>query len=142
MNSDNDLDQFRLPTQAIAIPSMAPRIVSAKLADEWFIKGPIPGTWLLKADELPGKYTHRVAWVILYVRGLQGRDSVALERFHFSRFGVKKDSARRALERLQKAGLIQYVRLGQKFKVSILSVSSYTDQSTPSVDFQSSEGSD
>jgi len=120
--SDSDLDRFRLPPQTFKIPLKAARIVAVKQSDEWFIKGPIPGEWLVKADKLSGRYNLRVALTIQYVRGLQGSNSIVVERFHFNRFGVKKDSARRALERLKEAGLIEYAKEGQKFKVTILTI--------------------
>lgn len=120
LNSDCDLERFRLPSQVFKNPPSAPRVIPVQRSGEWFIRGPLPGAWLLQADQLPGKYNLRVALAIQYVHGLRKGSPIILDRFHFDRFGVKKDSARRALERLKEAGLIDYVKAGQKFRVTIL----------------------
>ena len=94
---------------------------------EWFILGRIPGSWIGKASSLPGDHTLHVALAIWHVKGFSGKSNkVVLERFHFDRFNVGVDSTRRALERLQKAGLIKYTRDGHRHQVTILPVTPET----------------
>jgi len=71
---------------------------------------------------------HKIYRNQLRYNGFQKKNKVVLERFHFDRLGVKKDSARRALNRLQAAGLIEYTKDGRKYKVTILSVKSQADE--------------
>ena len=113
-----DLDSIRLPLEMVRISKFQ------CIQTEWFIKGPIPGAWILKAATLHGDYTIRVALAICYAQGMASGKDVILDRFHFNKFQIKKDSARRALQRLQKAGLISYHKKGQKFVVTILDVRS------------------
>ena len=115
-----NLDEIRLPDRVYPVIQNETNIAGIK--DEWFISGPIPGQWISQASNLSGNYTLHVALAIQYVNGLTKKSNkIVVERFHLARFGVKKDSARRALKRLQEAGLIEYTKTGQKFKVTILS---------------------
>ena len=122
----NSLEEIRLPnTVCPPIPKKDVEIVEGE--KEWFVRGPIPGLWISKASSLPGNHTLHVALAIWYVKGLSGSSNkIILDRFHFDRFNVGIDSTRRALERLQEAGLIEYKRVGHKHKVTILSVRSET----------------
>ena len=116
----DSLEQIRLPdTICPSVPKKDVDIV--EIEDGWFVRGPIPGLWISKASKLPGGHTLHVALAIWHVIGFSGKSNkVILERFHLDRFGVKKDSARRALEQLQEAGLIKYTKVGQRFKIKIL----------------------
>jgi len=119
-----DIEQLRIhDVKLAAAPIMTQAINVAEAEEEWFIKGPIPGPWISKAANLGGDHTLHVALTIQYVRGLKPKSTtVLLERFHFDRLGVQNDSTRRALRRLQEAGLIEYRKVGQKFHVAILPV--------------------
>ena len=120
------LDQIKLGIEIPVLPKKTTDVTEER--NGWYVKGPIPGAWISKAAQLSGDHTLHVALAIQYVRGLYEVESkekcniIAIKRFHFDRFGVKKDSTRRALERLQEAGLIKYTKDGQKFKVTILPV--------------------
>lgn len=117
-----NVEDFRLPFDVIPSPSIQKNI---SRQPSWFIKGPIPGPWILKALTLKGEFTPFVALAIWYVRGMSPENSdLVLKRYHFNKFDVKKDSARRALMRLQKAGLITYDKTGHKFLVTILDTKS------------------
>lgn len=111
-----DIDQLRLKSGTFQVPS---KIVIERNPSERFIKGPIPIPWLVRAASLPGKYTLRTALVIFYVQGFEQSKKFMLDRFHFDLFGIKKDSARRSLERLRQAGLIGCVKVGRKFRVTV-----------------------
>ena len=113
-----NFEQLQLPDNLWQVPKKDIDVVEVEKS--WFIRGPIPGLWIGQASNLPGDHTLHVALAIQYVKGLGKGNKIVLERFHLNRFGVKKDSARRALERLQGAGLIEYTKAGQKYKVTIL----------------------
>lgn len=114
-----DLEQFRLPASISTSLPAKPIKPTVDEIEGWFIRGPLQGDWLVKAMQLTGDFTTSVALAILYVKGLKQGKTVKLERYHLGRFGVKKDSARRALKRLQEAGLISYTKKGQKFTVTV-----------------------
>jgi len=108
-----------------------PTVPAKEKNEDWFVQGKIPGSWLGKAAHLPGGHTFHVAVAIWYVKGL-GKGNIVLDKFIFDRFGVTRNSACRALERLRESGLIEYVKDGHKHSVTILSVESETvpDDST------------
>jgi len=127
MTNTFTLDQIKL--QDFEIPDFPEKAIDVtEENNEWYVKGPIPGAWISKAAHLPGDHTLHAALAIQYVKGLgkvtpkEKCNRIVIKRFHFDRFGVKKDSTRRALERLQEAELIKYTKDGQKFKVTILPV--------------------
>ena len=117
-----DLEAFRLSAGEDHIPNVKRRVSKQRIVpnqtSDWFIKGPIPGSWIGKAANLSGHTLH-VALTIFYVSGLKSSQTIIVGRFHFDRFGVNKDMARRGLIELQKAGLITYSKAGQKFQVTI-----------------------
>jgi hypothetical protein len=123
---DNFVEQFRLPDTVFPKTDKTDAVAdTAGLESGWFIRGPISGDWIGSAAHLPGNHTLHVALAIQYVSGLRNNSKViTLERFHFDRFGVKKDSARRALKRLRAAGLIKYTKVCQKYEVTIISAES------------------
>ena len=126
---DIDIEAFRLPDTApnvkiVELKKIKPKIKSDFSLESWFIQGPLPGSWMETAANLPGHSLH-VALAIWYVRGLaKNKNKIVLERFHLNRFSVKKDSARRALQRLQDAGLIEYHKSGHKFIITVLKATS------------------
>jgi len=78
--------------------------------DTWFI-APISGPWIAEAAKLPGHALH-VALAIMYVHGMKQGQEVILTRYHFDRFHTARGPARRGLDALQQAGLIQYTKDG------------------------------
>ena len=90
---------------------------------DWFIKGPIDGPWISNVCGLSKDNIAGVALAICHAKGIKGKgNDVILDRYIFNRFGVMKDSARRSLERLEEAGLIEWVKSGKKFVITILSI--------------------
>ena len=116
------VDQLRLPDVTVPKTDNVDKMIDTDTIEgDWFIRGPILGSWIGKAAHLGGGHTFHVALAIHYVSGLHRNSrKVTLERFHLDRFGVKKDSARRALDRLREAGLIEYTKVGQKYKVTVI----------------------
>ena len=84
----------------------------------WFIAS-IPGTWIAKAAKLPGHTLH-VALAIMYVHGMKQVQTIELTRRHFNRFSTQRNSTKRGLDWLQEAGLIEYTKVGQKYKVTVI----------------------
>lgn len=85
-----------------------------------FVKGPIPLDWLQAAAQQPGKTLH-VAIAIRYLAGLERSLTVRLRSKVLAGFGVERGSMYRALERLEKLGLITVVRkVGRHPVVSIV----------------------
>ena len=86
----------------------------------YFVKGPIPLDWLEQAARLPGKAlaTGLAVW---FVVGLTGSNTVKLKRKTLNRFGIARQAFYRALEQLERAGLIAVERkLGQSPKITTI----------------------
>ena len=99
-----DLDQFRARRNGELRPAKSTRAPRHK-AGEWFLKGPIPGEWLHRAAELPGRALH-VALALWYLAGVEKRRQVKLTWGVFARFGVSPDAGGRGLVALERAGLV------------------------------------
>jgi hypothetical protein len=74
-----------------------------------FLKGPIPGNWLRIAGALPGKTLH-IGIAIWLVRGVEKRKRFKFTPRWYSWFTLDPHTVRRALLRLQQAGLIRVER--------------------------------
>ena len=121
--TDGLVEQLRLPDGVITRVNNAEKAVNTDKIEGWFIRGPISGAWIGRVAHLSGDHTLHVALAIQYASGLQNNTKkIILERFHLDRLGAKKDSARRALERLRDAGLIKYTKIGQKYTVTVVPV--------------------
>jgi hypothetical protein len=88
---------------------------------EQFLKGPVPLPWLEAAARLPGKSLH-TGVALWYAAGQVQSESIPLSNVSSHRFGLDRNAKYRALEWLEKAGLIQVKRkLGCSPMVTILS---------------------
>ncbi len=85
-----------------------------------FLRGPISWDWLLQAGKLPGKAL-QVALFIQHYRGILKNDTVPLNLSKISReMAIDRSTASRALDHLEKAGLVQVQRLpGRKVLVTV-----------------------
>ena len=72
---------------------------------EAFLKGPIPWAWLVEAAGLPGRAL-QVALLLWKEAGCRKSRMVSFCLSHGAELGLKPDPARRALRRLQMAGLV------------------------------------
>lgn len=115
MTGGIDPEMFRLPDPLIKAWSSAQNQTETTktggnyrwLPGEKFLKGPIPLHWLLSVFPLPGKALH-VAVALWYRSGLEKSCRV---KFNQSRWkGVSRDSARRGLCALERAGLVRVMR--------------------------------
>lgn len=88
--------------------------------DEWFLKGPVPFSWLTTAGKLPGKALHVGMMIWLYA----GFNNQRHLRFPLSRVQptvIDRYAASRGLQELEKAGLISLShKPGQSYVVTIL----------------------
>ena len=112
-----DPDRLRLPNkprQAIVRQLARPR------KGEHFLIGPVPLPWLETAARLPGKSLH-AGVALWYVAGLMRSPSVSLSNIAGGKFGLDRNAKYRALEWLERAGLIRVERkLGRAPVVTIL----------------------
>ncbi len=77
--------------------------------DERFLKGPVPWDWLAAACQLPGACA-RVALALWFVAGLRKAHTVRLGSQITAELGVSRDAKRRALDRMEAAGLVSVER--------------------------------
>jgi hypothetical protein len=79
-----------------------------------FLKGPIPTHWLIKANRAGGS-SLAVGNILWHLCGLrQGEQTILLTTVECKKWGVSRESKRRALEALESAGLIAVERRGSK----------------------------
>jgi DNA-binding MarR family transcriptional regulator len=74
------------------------------------LRGPIPWPWLTAAGCLPGKALH-VAIVLWHIVGLRKSRTVKWQPSKAKPFGMDRHTLYRALNQLEKAGLISVKRL-------------------------------
>jgi hypothetical protein len=124
-----DLDRLRLPstarmppTQPAAAPPLTPKPKPKpkKIMGE-FLKGPIPLPWLTVASKLAGKGPLAVALAVWFEAGRRKSKEVRLTSTVLERFNVNRKAKYRALESLEKAGLVSVRREARRNpKVTIL----------------------
>ena len=109
MSSFFDPENFRLAKQEDACrkPTTSPR--SAGRIRGRFLKGPVPLNWLVAASRLPGKAMH-VAIILRYLSGLKKSLDIRFSQAVARDFGIKRQSAYRALFFLVESGLIRVRR--------------------------------
>jgi DNA-binding transcriptional ArsR family regulator len=70
-----------------------------------FIKGPITVVWLIQAAKL-GRTPLLLGLVLWYLVGLRKANTVLLSNITCREWGIEPDAKRRALKKLEKAGLV------------------------------------
>jgi hypothetical protein len=89
---------------------------------EKFLKGPIPENWLAQAAQQPGKAFH-VAIAIWFRAGIARKRKTELSQKTLRGWGIKRNSAYRALAALEKVNLISVERhRGRNPVVTILAI--------------------
>jgi len=97
---------------------------------EPFLRGPIPLAWLESAAQLGGKSLN-VGLSLWFLAGVTGSRTVRFNQNRQERFGVKRDAARRAIRRLEVAGLISVARGdGRCLVVTLNHVNKISNQTT------------
>jgi DNA-binding transcriptional ArsR family regulator len=74
-----------------------------------FLKGPVPWDWIARAYELPGRALI-VGLCLWRLSGALGNRTVTLGNAELKPFGIDRASKSRALDALEKAGLIRAER--------------------------------
>ena len=120
MTDSIDIESYRLGEMSYVPPPIKTKKTRRYEPGTWFI-APIPGSWIAEASKLPGHALH-VALAIMYVHGMKRGQVVVLSRFHFDIFSTTRGSARRGLDALREAGLIEYTKAGQKYKVTVIPI--------------------
>jgi hypothetical protein len=95
-----------IPTRKVVLPNEEKQVVNR---NHRFLKGPIPFPYLLKASKLPGRALH-VFIIIWFLHGVTKNKTFSLKNSLLREFGVQRHAGYRALNELEKAGLISVVR--------------------------------
>ena len=89
-----------------------------------FLKGPVPMDWLYIAGSLPGQCL-QVGVVIWHEAGLADSRTIQFRPSKAAKFGMHRDTTRRALKRMQSAKLIKiHHNQGRCLEIQILDVES------------------
>ena len=78
-----------------------------------FISGPISVSWMCQASRL-GVGALFLGTLLWYLSGLRRADSFVVSNLTAQEWGIKPDAKRRALLKLEKAGLIRVERRGKR----------------------------
>jgi DNA-binding transcriptional ArsR family regulator len=78
-----------------------------------FIKGPIGAVWLIQASKL-GVTPLLLGLVLWYLSGLRKATTVQISNVTCREWGIEPDAKRRALLKLEKAGLIEVERVKKR----------------------------
>jgi hypothetical protein len=113
-----DPSSLRLPAGAVP-PRPKPARPPQHRPGEWFLRGPVPWTWLKTAARLPGKALALSLCLWREAGRRRGRTvKLCLTRVGL---GVKEAAARRALRSLESAGLVTILwKPGRGLEVTIL----------------------
>lgn len=77
--------------------------------DQYFLKGPIPMSWLYKTMPLGGKCLP-IAIEILFWSGVKKSNEIKFSCGQLSKYRISRFSSMRAINKLEKAGLIFTIR--------------------------------
>jgi hypothetical protein len=94
-------DTTRLPAEAHKPPLTPPR----PRPGGKFLRGPVPWEWIEVAARLPGKAL-AAGLVIWKEAGCRNRRTVTVSLSVLIRLGMSRNTARRAMQSLEKAGLV------------------------------------
>jgi hypothetical protein len=75
----------------------------------WFLKGPIPFEWLARANVAAN--TVVVAQIIKALTDIEGREPVTVPDTVWSLFKISRHARKRALDALERAGVVRTERL-------------------------------
>lgn len=103
-----DIEQFRAKPGDVQ-PQTRRRKSPRRKAGGWFIKGPIPGVWLVRASRVSYRAL-RVALVLWYLAGVTKSREVKPTWQTWERFGMSPDAGRQGLLALEQAGLVEVER--------------------------------
>lgn len=120
-----DPSRFRLSNNDVVKLTAPPKTKPAPRhrGDEWFLKGPIPGYWLMRATAL-GLVALRVGLAVWCEYGMRRSQPVRLSAEMQRRFSISPNTCRRGLKALSDAELVAVVQLpGRRPEITILETS-------------------
>jgi hypothetical protein len=89
---------------------------------EWFLRGPVPWGWLVRAMALPGRAL-AVGLILWREWGCTRERAVYFSLHRAARDGIPRTTARRAIRALEGAGLVSVARKpGRGLEVTLLDV--------------------
>lgn len=103
-----DLEQFRVKREGKTRPAKQ-QCPPRHKAGEWFLKGPIPGSWLVRVFSLPARTSGRalrVGLALWYLAGVKKSRIVKPTWDTWRRFGLSPDAGRRGLVNLERVALV------------------------------------
>jgi len=103
-----DLDEFRLKSGDKPRPAKSRRPPRHK-PGEWFLKGPIPGSWLVAAS-VASSTALRVGLALWHLAGVRRLREVKPTWAVWQRFRLSPDAGARGLRALERAGLVRVKR--------------------------------
>jgi len=111
---DWDPNQLRLDEHAVQ-RSNAPRRAGRRASPilDRFIAGPIDAAWVIQAAQL-GVKALLLGMVLWHLKGLRKTNSFVVSNLTTKEWGIGSDAKRRALRKLEKAGLITVERQGKR----------------------------
>ncbi len=84
---------------------------------EYFLRGPIPLSWLEAAAKLPGK-AYVLGTILWWHHGMNPGSSIKVTKRSLERFSLSEDAYRDGLKRLEDAGLVSVIRRpGQRAEI-------------------------
>lgn len=109
-----DMESFRLPTvtqQAVRMTAEPATDAKPRMMTQRFIKGPIPVSWLRKANSLPGHTALPLGLCLWHQAGLErSKADLRLTTKLKGQFELKDRSVTDALKALEKAELVSVQR--------------------------------
>jgi hypothetical protein len=115
-----DPEALRLPGEALeALGRRTPKRPPRHRPGEAFLKGPVPWCWLTAAARLPGKAL-QVSLLLWKEAGCRKSRCVPFCLAHGAALNVSAPAARRALRRLEAAGLVRVEQVpGRALQVTL-----------------------
>jgi DNA-binding transcriptional ArsR family regulator len=108
MLEDSAIHALIAPAGMLPAPPGRPASRRGEITER-FLKGPVSLNWLAGAGRLPGKALH-AATTLVYLSGLRKSTTVAMSPKAAREFGLSRYALYRALDALERAGLIKCQR--------------------------------
>lgn len=90
-----------------------------------FIAGPVDVSWVCGASHL-GVKALLVGMALWHIRGLRKADTFIVSNLMLHEWGIKSDAKRRALQKLERAGLVKIARRGKRSpQVTLLRINGF-----------------
>jgi DNA-binding HxlR family transcriptional regulator len=84
---------------------------SANKIMDYFILGPVPYQWVKGCIQMRSLAVMKIAWALLFLRGMRGTDTVKLTGQYHSMFLISPNHMGERLRKMEEHGLIQIEEL-------------------------------